>query len=150
MLLSCFKHRFSLIGLSETWLKEGEGPLFQLPDYKFVTKCRNDRRGGGVGIYVKSDLHFHRRTDLEESICGTEVLCIEVHHRKMNQLVFVMYRPTGEPVNEFLKSIESSLNKVQTEKKNALYLATSTLTYLIQVHPPKIFLILYIHTPFVH
>ena len=60
-----------------------------------------------------------------------------------------MYRPPGEPVKEFLKSIESSLNKVQTEQINALFLVTSTLIYLIQVHPPKIFLILYIHTPFV-
>ena len=137
MLLSCFKHRFSLIGLSETWLKEGEGPLFQLPDYKFVTKCRNDRRGGGVGIYVKSDLHFHRRTDLEESICGTEVLCIEVHHRKMNQLVFVMYRPPGEPVNEFLKSIESSLNKVQTEKKKCFILGDFNIDLLNPSTPSK-------------
>ena len=68
MFLSCFKHKFSLIGLTETWLKEDEAPLFQLPDYKFVTKCRNDRRGGGVGMYVRSDLQFHRKTDLEASI----------------------------------------------------------------------------------
>ena len=133
--------------MTETWLKEDEAPLFQLPNYKFVTKCRNGRRGGGVGIYVRSDLQFHKRTDLEASICGTEVLCIiKRHHKKTNHLYFVMYRP---PVKEFLNSIESSLHKVQTEKKNALFLVTSTLIYLIQVHPPKIFLILYIHTPFV-
>ena len=108
---------FTNIGLTETWLKEDETPLFQSPDYKFVTKCRNDRRGGEVGIYVRSDLQFHRRTDLEASICGTEVLCIEVHHKKMNHLIFVMYRPPGEPVKEFL----NSLNKVQTEKKEMLY-----------------------------
>ena len=38
MFLSCFKYKFSLIVLTETWLKEDEAPIFELPDYKFVTK----------------------------------------------------------------------------------------------------------------
>ena len=86
---------------------------------------------------MRSDLQFHRRTDLEASICGTEVLCIEVHHKKMNHLNFVMYRLPGEPVKEFLNSVESSLNKVQTEKKKCFILGDFNIDLLNPSTPSK-------------
>ena len=61
----------------------------------------------------------------------------EVHHKKTNHLYFVMYRPPGEPVKEFLNSIESSPNKVQTEKKKCFILGDFNIDLLNPSTPSK-------------
>ena len=57
---------FSVIGITETWLKENEAllPIHNLKGYNFVSRGRNDRLGGGVGIFIKKSLKYKIREDL--------------------------------------------------------------------------------------
>ena len=61
---------FSLICLSETWLTEDIADSeVRLSAYSIIRRDRmnagKDRRGGGVAIYVASELSTVRRSDLE-------------------------------------------------------------------------------------
>lgn len=56
-LLSTIKHRFSVVGISETWLHQDQHNV-NIDGYNFVYNHRPDRVGGGVGLYVANDFQF--------------------------------------------------------------------------------------------
>lgn len=46
--------------------------IILIDDYKFLSCYRNDRQGGGVGLYLKDNINFNRLSDLEindDEIC---------------------------------------------------------------------------------
>ena len=56
-LLSNVNLKFSLIGNSEIWLNDSSSSV-DINSYSFVHKSRENRSGGGVGLYVSSNLSF--------------------------------------------------------------------------------------------
>ena len=51
--INLLEDRFSIIGISETWLKDINDPLIQIPNFTIEGVCRKNRRGGGVALYIK-------------------------------------------------------------------------------------------------
>ena len=98
------KNSFHVITLSETWLDETihDGEI-HIPCYVIERKDRN-RNGGGVAAYIKDDIQYSRRNDIEND--NTESLWIEIQqvHKKFF-VIGTLYRPeTGvEYFNFFLK-----------------------------------------------
>ena len=56
----------NIITLSKTWLKNGKHLLeyVSLPGYKFSYKNRDEKRGGGGGIYIKDCIAYKIRNDI--------------------------------------------------------------------------------------
>jgi len=48
------KFQCPVIGLTETWLNH-TSPLYKLPDFDFITNNRNNKRGGGVALYISQN-----------------------------------------------------------------------------------------------
>ena len=71
---------FSVMGLSETWLKNSDMPfnIYSIPGYQLETNNRTGRVGGGVALYISSDLHYKVRLDLSHSSDSFESIFIEV------------------------------------------------------------------------
>ena len=62
--LSCLNIKFSVIGISETWLNDSSHSV-DISGFKFLhCKYRQNRTGGGVGLYISNDLEFKLREDL--------------------------------------------------------------------------------------
>ena len=57
----------SAVVVSETWLDKSNSDLFNIPGYHFISNSRENKLGGGVGLYIQSDLNFKPRTDLQSS-----------------------------------------------------------------------------------
>ena len=57
----------SVIGISETWLRvnNSNDDIFNIPGYKFISNNRRHKHGGGVGLFIKDDLNFKLRSDLQ-------------------------------------------------------------------------------------
>ena len=72
--------KFDVITVSERWLKNDKHLLeyLRLPGYEFVYQNRDEKRGGGVGIYIRD--------------------AIEIQGKKKNSacLVGVFYQPSSE------------------------------------------------------
>ena len=71
---------FDVITLSETWLKNDKHLLeyVRLSGYEFAYRNRDEKRGGGVGIYTRDTIEFKVCNDilkLDESI---EYLWVEI------------------------------------------------------------------------
>lgn len=56
-LLSNVNLKFSLIGISETWLNDSS-PSVDIDGHTFVHKSKESRSGDGVSLYVSSNLNF--------------------------------------------------------------------------------------------
>ena len=62
-LLVSINHKFSVIGISETWLQDSLHNV-DIVGYNFVHDYRSDRSGGGIGLYLSLGLEYISRNDL--------------------------------------------------------------------------------------
>lgn len=60
--LTTLDNGFPIIGISETWLTSNLDDV-HIDGYSFHHKCRVDKHGGGVGIFVNSFIKHTPRDD---------------------------------------------------------------------------------------
>lgn len=113
---------FSVIGLSETWSSKEKCDLYNIEGYSKVDVCRqDDRRGGGVCLYIHNALDFKVRYDLEFSVESFESCFAELSSKSVgtscNLVVGVVYRPPNTDSNEFMLNMLNVLDKLKTDKK---------------------------------
>lgn len=95
---------FSVIALTETWLNDESSSSYSLPGYTFVCANRQNRKGGGVAMFIRSDLTFTFRNKLQSCDDDLETVFIEIHNDSgKNLLVGTIYRPPG---NTVLQSVD--------------------------------------------
>lgn len=120
-LLNELKNDFSIVGISETYLKDVPSNLLVMSGYKLEYKNRLDKRKGGVAMYIKDNINFTVRHDLNifaNSSC--ESLFIEIARADAkNIIVGILYRPPGNnnPIKDFNTDFENLLSTVNGENK---------------------------------
>jgi hypothetical protein len=57
-LVTSLNKSFQIIGLTETWLNDINKDNFNLPNYDYIGSNRENKRGGGVGMYVSKQLQY--------------------------------------------------------------------------------------------
>ena len=61
---------FTFVGLSETWLLNSENDV-GIPRYNFINNPRDNKTGGGVGLYCSVDLNYKLRNNLNFNNTGS-------------------------------------------------------------------------------
>ena len=87
--------------------------------------CRRDRNehGGGMAAYIRSDIPFRRRTDIELIIGNAiESIAMEVHIRKEKWLFIGVYKPPSIPNADFVERMSKVLNSYQAEMRSTFLL----------------------------
>ena len=51
-------HNFSVLSITESWLKQYNRSTYNLKGYTHLSKIREDRTGGGVSLFVKKELRY--------------------------------------------------------------------------------------------
>ena len=119
--LKSLEHKFSIVGLTETWLDENKHDLYDLPDYNCIYRYRAGRRGGGVSLCLRNGIPHTSRNDLEYFDSEMESVFIEIESTvfdtKSNIIVGVTYRMPDSSVDVFNKRMCDILNVVTKEKK---------------------------------
>ena len=116
------------IMMQETWqIKYPE--LFLLPGFQpVIFKNRNNKRGGGVGIYVRKGIHFKLRPDLENFCQMTfENITIELQYPGKSYLISNIYHSPNPPKNvssvshssSFLDLLDNHLNELCNATKES-------------------------------
>ena len=122
-LLHSINNTFSIIGVSETWLRDSSHSV-DMNGYNFVHNYPSDRPGGGVGLYLSSDLQYKFRNDLgfPEQSC-VESLFIEIVNSKgKNIIVGIVYRPPNQIVGDFISNLVKLINNSRGKYKRNTYL----------------------------
>jgi exonuclease III len=118
-MLGSLNTNFSVIGLTETWLHDDNQDHFSLKNYDFVNVNRKLKKGGGVGIYISQHLKYKTRNDLnatKEDIIESVFTEIPTKVSK-NIIVGVIYRPPNSKFDEFERTLNETLSKIDKENK---------------------------------
>ena len=101
------KSRAAVIGITESWLDSSvEDIEIEIPGYNIHRRDR-DRHGGGVCLYIKSNLPFNPRRDQE--VEGLEAAWVEILLPKTRPIAIgVCYRPPKQ--QNFYELLEKSCN----------------------------------------
>lgn len=112
-----------IILLTETWLSEGKEKSFFLNGYKQYTSNRNNRPGGGVAVFVKSDLTTKVLVKYTSSKLSTLWMLFQQPNR--SPIIYaVVYHPPGLTKTEQEGTIEhilSTVSKLALKHKSANY-----------------------------
>ena len=131
--LSSIHHVFTVIGMSETWLKDSNAELYDLDGYKHEYLCRQGgKKGGGVSLFVKTNTDIARRNDLCINDVHVECLVVEIMSRGQacNILTGVVYRPPNADIGKFNESISDILNRMKSENKTIYLLGDFNINLL--------------------
>lgn len=120
LFLTNLEQKSMVIGLSETWLKESNKSLYNIPGYVALHKVRHNKRGGGVSLLVDENIKYEVREDLSRYLKDSaESVFIEISPCvfKSNKKVIIgeIYRPPGMSVEDFNVNLQSLLQKVESE-----------------------------------
>ena len=95
-LLTVNRYPLDIITLSETWLKDNHLLMeyVSIPGYTTEFRNRESIKGGGCGAYIKENINYKRRRDIENLFPELEHLWLEVPGRNKHSkaLVGVIYR----------------------------------------------------------
>jgi len=140
--LANFKLPPQVLTLSETWLKKGEEVYYNLPNYNFVSLPRENKQGGGVGIYIYYDLPYVIRHDLM-NIMKDECEYIVIELILINNvpvLITSLYRPPNTDLNKFNVSFKNFLriitNDAKRHRKRILIAGDTNIDLLKHINHP--------------
>ena len=121
--LSNLAYEFSVIALSESWIKEHSVERYEIEGYRSVHNFRNRRGGGGVALYVKDTLEFRLRNDLSIQNSYIESLFIEIDNniesKSKKTICGVIYRPPDTDLKVFNEHLSNILACIKSENKMA-------------------------------
>ena len=133
--LSRFENdQIHIFGVSETHLSkvsnlDGE---IEIPGYKLQRKDRLTGEGGGVAVFIKDTLCWHRRHDLETD--DIECIWIELSINKFRPILLGnIYRPPDTSLylpRDFNDKFETMLEKINAEEKETLLLGDMNCDFL--------------------
>ena len=125
MYLSNLNHTFPIIGVSESWLKDHNVDTCNMHGYQSEHNFRPIKRGGGVSLFIKNNIEYTVRQDLNSQNSNMEALFIEIKSGQIgndsDMLVGVIYRPPDTKVKDFNDQLNDTLSSIKGEKKK-LYL----------------------------
>ncbi len=118
------KGSFDVIGLTELYsMNEHECSLNGYHPIKF--KSRNDLASsrGGVGMYIKSNLHYTIRNDLSIFLPHVfESIFVEIRISRKTIIIGTIYRPNTPPkadLDIFMYTMTELMNTLRNEKHDA-------------------------------
>ena len=124
-ILSKVPFKFDFIGLTETW-DSPSSPIDpqKLPGYHPIEAVEGTSQNGGVIAYIKDDIAFQRRPDLEKELksgenfeCESLFIEIKTESALNDYIVGVIYRHPSNKIKLFNEKLENLLKKLNREKK---------------------------------
>ena len=113
--------KIDILLLCETFLSKKTENMVRIPGYTYIGKCRQIRKGGGVGILIRDGIPYKRRKDLDVFVEGeTESVFVEVLSKNgIKMIVGSMYRPPNTNITQFSDNLEEVVNNARKVKRTA-------------------------------
>ena len=132
--MDCLGFRFSIISLTETWMKYDICNLYGIEGYELFEKHRLTKAGGGVGLFIAQNVEYTKRDDLYFFDDYIECVSIEigrpVFSTNRNVIVTVIYRPPNTDTRIFNERLNAVLNCVNNERKLCYLMADYNINIL--------------------
>ena len=122
VILSALNNQFHILGFTETWLKEGNCNEVNFDDFEHIYCLRTvdaffdmEQRGGGLSLFIKNNLNFKVRYDLNRMLPFIETLFIELQYNNKSYVIGVVYRVPNTNVELYINEINSIIEPIRNE-----------------------------------
>lgn len=94
---------------------------YSIPGYNSINHYRENKTGGGVSLYIRSDILYQERNLLEFVMddTGTKSILIEIipsNPKGKKSIIGCIYRPRNTDIREFNECIKESMNTINRER----------------------------------
>ena len=121
------KNDFDILGVNETWLSDAVSDHeLKLPGYDILRNDRN-RHGGGVCLYIKDTIQYHRRSDIDETT--TESIWIRCPNKQDTVNIAVIYRPPSAN-SAYYDNILNQIELIKSEDEHLILMGDLNYDYL--------------------
>ena len=120
--LKSFNRTPDVIVLSETWGISGEHDALCIDGYNSYHTTRQGRRSGGVSVYANCNMQLKQIVEL--SVCNPTIeTCVaELCAHSENIVVFAVYRPHSDSIDNFSQQLEQMLQSPILDNKQIILL----------------------------
>jgi len=101
-----------IIALSETRIKE-TSIIATLPGYNFINE-NSQTQAGGVGAYIKNNLKYLQRRDLQFKTHGCENIWLDILGKRQKIIIGIVYRHPQYNIDDFSQSLYETIAKIAT------------------------------------
>ena len=113
---------FSVIALSETWLRPDTQDCYNIPGYNHVSLVRPNNAGGGVSLFIQEHIEFRERHDLYTVDSFLECIFIELLFKNIKFVIGVVYRPPNSDVHAFNECLGEKLMSLKQNSSVPVYI----------------------------
>ena len=114
-------HNFSVLSITESWLKQYNRSTYNMKGYTHLSKIREDRTGGGVSLFVKKELRYELKEEILLDLPGVDSIAIEIPKEDLNSvgnvIVLAMYRPPDINPKLFIEKLSQLLQQLYKQNK---------------------------------
>ena len=122
--LHSLKNPFDILIFTETWLTKDKIDQCNFDDYHPIHLIRPidnhvdfKERGGGISIFVKNNLRYKHRTDLNIMFSFMECSFIEITYNNQNYLIGGIYRIPKTSINLFIEQFNRLIERIKYTHK---------------------------------
>ena len=87
------EHTFSVIGLTETWLKPSNIDAYGIDGYNHVGITRSNQQGAGVSLFLCNEMLFSELTEFTKVVEYIECLFLKINSKDISYDIGIVYRP---------------------------------------------------------
>ena len=103
--------------MCETFLHDGNKHLFDLPGYNFVFRNRTNKSRGGVAIYIRKNIEYKLREDLDIFVEGEfESIFLETVINNNKTVIGEIYRVPNSNINQSIERYDEIFSKTKDAK----------------------------------
>ena len=115
-------HVFDVIVLTETWANDETRTLCHIPGYNSVHNYRENKRGGGVSVFIKETIRFEAIDVLNISSDAMECVGVNVTNPVSNNNTTILgaYRKPSGDVHQFITSLTEIISTHSLTHKDSL------------------------------
>ena len=94
-------HKFSVIALTETWLKQSNVSLYGMTGYNHIAITRSHGKGGGVSLLISDVFEY---SELTEMCMVSDYVFVRIIYNEFSCVIGAIYRPPNSNIIMFVTS----------------------------------------------
>ena len=110
--METLEHRFSVIGLTETWLRPSNIDAYGIDGYNHVGITRSNQHGGGVSLFICNEMLLSELTEFTKVLEYIECLFLKINSKDISYVIGIVYRPPNSDIEQFTETLNDILSQI--------------------------------------